>query len=184
MALVELGILGPIMCIEPTTTNLPLKYLTSEFSPTLSAVPVLSEARFHLIKLATHDGQFLFGEIAEGSFYLNSLGQIASDEWTRSIQTNPSIDAEQWVIYPDYLQAIVRVSTTRSGSDYIHASSGKPRQLSSFVAGYKAAVAKRINLLRNCPGQPVWQRSYHERLLTDDVSRQRTRQMLSQPAAS
>jgi hypothetical protein len=161
-----------------------LKYPTVGLTPPkLSTLSALADAQFYLVKLTAHDGQALFGEMLEGIFHPNRLGQIARDEWTGSSQANPSIDVEQWVIYPDFLQGMVRISTTGSGTDYIHAASGKPRQLSSFVAGYKAAVAKRINLFRNCPGQPVWQRSYHERLLPDPMSRQRTRQMLIQPAA-
>ncbi|MGD1907067.1 MAG: hypothetical protein ACFB0C_13875 [Leptolyngbyaceae cyanobacterium] len=162
-----------------------MKYPVSELVPSPgSTISALAEAKFYLIKLATHDSQSLFGEIREGYFHLNSLGQIAADEWTRSTQANPSIDAEQPIIQPGALQGIVRMRIPQNGGDYVAATSGKPRLLSSFVAGYKAAVAKRINLLRNCPGQPVWQRSYYERLLTDEMSRQRTRQMLRQPAAS
>ncbi len=171
------------MCIEPTTF-IPLKYHPSEFiPPPISAVSVLPEAQFYLIKLATHDHQALFGEMAAGHFCLNSLGQIAVDEWMGATKAHQAIAIDQWAIYPDYLQGIVKVLPVCGGRDYIHGASRKPRLLSSFVAGYKAAAAKRINLCRDSWGQPVWQRSYHERPLTDDSSRQQIRQMLTQSAA-
>ena len=169
------------MCIEPSFSPLPLKYPPSKLvPPPISAVSGLTEAKFYLIKLATHDHQALFGEMSEGHCQLNSLGQVAVDEWTRSTQAHQSVEIDQWVIYPNYLQGIVRVQAFHNGGDYIHAPSSKPRLLSSF----KAAAAKRINLLRNCPGQPVWQRSYDECPLTDDISRQRSRQMLIQPTVA
>jgi putative transposase len=172
------------MCIETTSSFLPLTYQTSELvTPAISSLSAVAEAKFYLIKLATHDHQALFGEMAAGHLRLNSLGQIAVDEWTRAINARDAIEIDQWVIYPDHLQGIVRIQPSRSGDDYLHTPSSKPRLLSSFVAGYKAAAAKRINLRRNCPGQPVWQRSYHQRPLVDEVSRQRTRQMLMQPTA-
>jgi hypothetical protein len=43
----------------------------------------------------------------------------------------------------------------------------KPWLLSSFIAGFKAAAAKRINLCLNQQGQSVWQRTYDEILITD-----------------
>ncbi|NJN20327.1 MAG: hypothetical protein HC812_02855 [Leptolyngbya sp. RL_3_1] len=161
-----------------------MTYQTSELvTPPIPPLPTLTEAKFYLIKLATHDHQALFGEMVAGQLCLNGIGQIAVDEWNRAIQAHDAIEIDQWVIYPEHLQGIVKIQSSRNGDDYLRTPSSKPRLLSSFVAGYKAAAAKRINLCRNCPGQPVWQRSYHERALTDEVSRQRSRQMLMQPLA-
>jgi putative transposase len=43
----------------------------------------------------------------------------------------------------------------------------KARSLSSFVAGFKSATTKRINIVRNTPGAPVWQRNYYEHVIRD-----------------
>ena len=73
-------------------------------------------------------------------------------------------------------------STERLGEDPrsidqtpIRAHGSTPRQLQrrahsigSFVAGFKAAATKRINIHRNAPGIPVWQRNYYERIIRDD----------------
>jgi REP element-mobilizing transposase RayT len=38
-----------------------------------------------------------------------------------------------------------------------------------MIVGFKSAVTKRINALRNSPGSPVWQRNYYERVIrTED----------------
>jgi putative transposase len=42
------------------------------------------------------------------------------------------------------------------------------RSLSSFVQGFKSAVTTRINILRNMPGKPVWQRSFHDRIIRNE----------------
>jgi len=47
--------------------------------------------------------------------------------------------------------------------------------LGSFVAGYKAATAKRINAMRDAPGRPVWQRDYWEHVVRDEPDCQRIR---------
>ena len=43
-----------------------------------------------------------------------------------------------------------------------------PRSLGSFVAGYKSAATKRINVLRRTPGLSVWQRNYYEHVIRND----------------
>ncbi len=39
-----------------------------------------------------------------------------------------------------------------------------------IVRGYKSAVTKRINALRNTPGLPVWQRNYHEHIIRNETA--------------
>lgn len=39
------------------------------------------------------------------------------------------------------------------------------RSLGSCIAGYKAAVTRRINQMRDTPGAPVWQRNYHDHII-------------------
>jgi len=47
--------------------------------------------------------------------------------------------------------------------------------LASFIVGYKGAVTRRINALRETPGAPVWQRNYYERVLRNDDELNRAR---------
>jgi putative transposase len=41
-----------------------------------------------------------------------------------------------------------------------------------LVAGFKSATTKHINLIRNTPGTPVWQRNYYEHIIRNDPSLQ------------
>jgi hypothetical protein len=36
------------------------------------------------------------------------------------------------------------------------------------MAGFKSAVTKSINTLRDTPGRPVWQRNYFERIIRNE----------------
>jgi putative transposase len=47
---------------------------------------------------------------------------------------------------------------------------GKPTSntIPTIVRGYKAAVTKQINILRNCPKCPVWQRNYYEHIIRNE----------------
>jgi len=44
------------------------------------------------------------------------------------------------------------------------------KTVGAIVRGYKSAVTKQINILRNCPKCPVWQRNYYEHIIRDEMS--------------
>jgi putative transposase len=48
---------------------------------------------------------------------------------------------------------------------------GKPTSntISAIARGYKAAVTKQINIVRNAPGCPVWQRNYYEHVIRSEA---------------
>ena len=40
--------------------------------------------------------------------------------------------------------------------------------LGAVIRSYKSAVSKYVNILRNGPGIPVWQRNYHDRIIRNE----------------
>ena len=48
-----------------------------------------------------------------------------------------------------------------------------PKSLGALIAGYKSAVTKRINIIRDNPGGSVWQRNYYEHVIRDEADYQR-----------
>jgi hypothetical protein len=47
---------------------------------------------------------------------------------------------------------------------------GKPtsNSIPTIIRGFKSAVTKQINVIRNTPGIPVWQRNYYEHIIRND----------------
>ena len=43
-----------------------------------------------------------------------------------------------------------------------------PRSIPTIVRAYKSAVTKQINLLRQTPGEAVWQRNYYEHIIRSE----------------
>ncbi|MEY4518330.1 MAG: hypothetical protein RLZZ499_929 [Cyanobacteriota bacterium] len=43
----------------------------------------------------------------------------------------------------------------------------KPKSLSSLMAGFKSITTKKINILRDAPATPLWQRNYYEHIIRD-----------------
>lgn len=52
--------------------------------------------------------------------------------------------------------------------------------MSTFVGGYKSAVPREINALRNTPGTPVWQRNYYEHVIRDETDLTRVRRYIEE----
>ncbi len=136
------------------------------------------EIAFYYVRLKTHDSDSLFKleDSCEQAISSQSPAKIVSDELRQAGTNHKGITLEQWVLEPDSLHALVslRPEQLKQG-----ARSAKPAILTAFIAGLKAATAKRINLIRNEPGSPVWQRSYKEQLIEDDMMLFRLRKKLT-----
>ncbi|WP_322746087.1 transposase [Nostoc sp. LEGE 06077] len=52
----------------------------------------------------------------------------------------------------------------------------KPRSISSLIAGFKSATTKQININRNTPKAPVWQRNYYDRIIRHEAALEKIRQ--------
>ena len=116
---------------------------------------------------------------------VSSIAQIVADELLLAAEYH-GITLKHWVILPNELHALMtlsddhhssvggrlrdRVTSPRNRAAFSkNHTTSKPRWLTTFIATFKAATAKRINLLRNQPGALVWRRSYNEQLMEDGL---------------
>jgi REP element-mobilizing transposase RayT len=61
---------------------------------------------------------------------------------------------------PDHVHAIIQLQPVKNGE--------RTPSLHEIVRALKTFSAKRINILRNKTGQPVWQRSYYDHIIRDE----------------
>jgi hypothetical protein len=54
----------------------------------------------------------------------------------------------------------------------------QPKSLGSLIAGYKSAVTKRINELRQTPRAKLWQRNYWEHIVRNEPELNRIREYI------
>lgn len=142
----------------------------------------------YFITICTHQRDLLFGEIMDGVMHLNPFGQIVVTGWLRSAEIRQEIDFDAWVIMPNHLHGIVLINSLDQPENPVGADGRpplpsapqttetlhrQPRSLSSFIAGFKSATTKQINLLRCTPRAPVWQRNYYEHIIRDTLSFER-----------
>jgi REP element-mobilizing transposase RayT len=140
-----------------------------------------SQPGAYFVTLCTYKRQCWFGEIENDRMYLNQIGKIVANEWLRTAEIRSNFQLDEWIIMPNHLHGIVIiVDRLNSNTDIVGADNAnvlgarnaplqqKPNSLSSFIAGFKSAVTKQINLLRNNQDFPIWQRNYYESIIRDE----------------
>ena len=140
-----------------------------------------AQAGAYFVTFVTHQRQCLFGEIVDGEMLVGSHGDTVMEEWLRSAEVRREIELDAFVLMPNHVHGIVIIRDVGAhGRAPLPPTSHRPpRSLGSFVAGFKSAITKRINLLRETPGRPVWQRNYYERVIRDDAELNRMRQYIA-----
>ncbi len=110
-------------------------------------------------------------------------GEIVRQEWWQSAVLREELGLDAFVIMPNHIHTIVSIlNRPRNESVGAHGRApllGRPpRSLGSFIAGFKAATTRRINILRDTPGAAFWQRNYWERIIRDEDEMNRIRQYI------
>ena len=133
-----------------------------------------TEERLYFVTLCTDWREPIFGEVVEGQMQLSRYGSIVAEEWRRSPEIRPELVLDAYVIMPDHMHALVGISEEESRAHCRAALQPEPhrgsrdrapRSLSSFIAQFKAHSTKRINELRNTPGNKVWQPRFHDHVV-------------------
>ncbi|MDX1640557.1 MAG: transposase, partial [Balneolaceae bacterium] len=103
-----------------------------------------------------------------------------------------------FVIMPNHMHAIFRIvaNIQELGQPTVGAYGDTPlrdhksefkspsKTVGAIVRGYKSTVTKQINLVRQTPGQKVWQRNYYEHIIRNEKSLNRIRDyILNNPAS-
>lgn len=141
-----------------------------------------SQVGWYFVTICTYQKQCWFGDIRRGEMQLNQIGKIVANEWLYSAQMRQEIDLDEWIIMPNHLHGIAILTDNQKNwnirdMDGQHTPNlgarhaplqQKPRSLSSFIAGFKAAVTKRINAIHQAPSFSIWQRNYYESIIRDE----------------
>ena len=157
------------------------KHYPQRKSPRLSGYNY-AQSGAYFITICAVGRAHLFGKIVDDEMVWNGYGKIAQEEWERTPQIRREIDIDLFVVMPNHFHAIVLIVGDDSDADERPTDAQPcvparaPRSLGSLIAGYKSVVTKRINMLRNTPGEPVWQGRYHDHIIRNEKSLNKIRE--------
>jgi REP element-mobilizing transposase RayT len=124
----------------------------------------------YFITFCAENKQCLFGEIVDDEMILNEYGNIVQEELLKTLSIRREIELITYCVMPNHVHAVILLNDAQGDRPVAPTSTTlRPRSIGAFVAGYKSAVTKRINEIRNTPGLPVWQRNYYEHVIRDEA---------------
>ncbi len=140
----------------------------------------------YFVTINSHHRKPLFGEIQNGKMILSKAGIIAVHQWRKIPKYMPNVEIDQFVIMPDHMHGIIIFTNhiVHAGAVHeppLHEPHPQPRRimgLPRIIGHYKMISSKHINLLRNTPGIPVWQRNYFECIIKSEKSINRIRRYI------
>ncbi len=137
----------------------------------------------YFVTTVTRDRLSLFGEIVADSMRLNAFGDIVRACWDDLPSHYAHIELDAFVVMPNHVHGII-ILENPAGEGLKPSPAGtiatttKRHGLPEIVRAFKTFSARRINELRGTPNVPVWQRSFHERVIRSDHELNRIRQYL------
>jgi REP element-mobilizing transposase RayT len=131
-----------------------------------------SQEGAYFLTICVQNRECLFGEIQDDLVNLNGYGNIVDQGWHQLPIRFNHVEIDESVIMPNHFHGIVVIHANTGG--------GTPSQqdrpvLGEIVAYFKYQTTKRVNQLRNTPGQKVWQRNYYEHIIRSEASLDRLR---------
>ncbi len=143
---------------------------------------------YYYITICTKNREWLFGNIVGGKMQLSAIGEIVLQGWNDSFVMRAELFCDQFVIMPNHIHGIIiiekpvethgRASLHQSHTDVPSPPYRTPKSVSSFIAGFKSAVTKRINEIRQTPGVPLWQSRFYDHVIRDEKSLQKIREYI------
>ena len=147
----------------------------------------------YFITICTQSRECRFGEIVNEVMQLNDAGRIVADAWAWLGQQYDHVVMDEWVVMPNHLHGIIVIVDDCRGGSETKCTGGsetkctggsrtaptEPRKpLGRLIGAYKTVSTKRINEKHQTPGEQLWQRNYHERIIRNANELHRIRQYI------
>lgn len=135
-----------------------------------------SNPNWYFVTICTKDKECLFGEIKNGRMILNNIGSIVKEELFKTKEIRRNVDIDYYVIMPNHIHAIIiieyKIESNKRRGELQFAPTNKfvspSHTIGAIVRGFKGSATKRINVIRNKPSHPVWQRNYYEHIIRNE----------------
>ena len=143
-----------------------------------------SEDGAYFVTVCAKDRECIFGTIEDQKVILNDASMMVGKWWMELANKFSNIELDKYVIMPNHFHGIIVIT-----SDYCRGEvasplnvvgNKRPKQmggetpplhkhtLGQIVAYFKYQSTKAINITRENPGVPIWQRNYYEHVIRNE----------------
>ena len=134
-----------------------------------------SAAGAYFVTIVTHHREPMLGDVADTVMNLSRFGEVADSCWRELPDHYRHASLDAWIVMPNHVHGVIVLAEDGGGT--------KRHGIPEIVRGFKTFSARRINEHRNTPGLPVWQRSYYDHIIRDDVDLHDVRQYIDRNPA-
>ncbi|RWX47114.1 REP element-mobilizing transposase RayT [Candidatus Electrothrix aarhusensis] len=148
-----------------------------------------AQAGAYFVTICVQGRECLFGEITNRVMRLHDAGNIVAEQWIKTGDIRDTVELDAWTVMPNHFHGIiVLIDTARRGTARRAPTCraptterfGKPvsGSLPTIVRAFKSAATKNVNILRNTPGNKLWQPNYWEHIIRNETELQRIREYI------
>ncbi|WP_413175267.1 transposase [Anabaena azotica] len=150
-----------------------------------------SQEGAYFVTICTHNRERLFGNIINSQMELNEYGHAVVEGWLKTPELRPNVELDEFIVMPNHLHGIIIIcrgvlqyAPTTESMPISNSLLRSPSQtIGAIVRGFKGAVTKQINQMRDLPETPIWQRNYYESIISTENDLHRTREyIINNPA--
>jgi putative transposase len=130
----------------------------------------------YFVTICAKHRKMLFGDIVEDGIHLNFIGLVVKECWEDLPRPYHFLELDAFIVMPNHFHGILVITGNPDvGAGLKPAPTIKPHALPEFVRALKTFSARRINEILGTPGKPVWQRSYYEHVVRNEIDLEETR---------
>ena len=115
----------------------------------------------------------LFSRIVKGKVELTDIGEEIRRSWEYIPTSAPCASVDEYVIMPDHFHGILHLNNPEEPLRKDPEFTCAPRSLGSIMSIFKMAVTHHVK--GRHPGQHIWQRRYHDRVIRNEEELERIR---------
>ncbi|CAG0960755.1 hypothetical protein ANRL2_00843 [Anaerolineae bacterium] len=143
-----------------------------------------TQAGAYFVTLVTHQRELLFADPI--------LRRAVETLWQAIPKHSPAVALDEYVVMPNHMHGVLWITGAGRGEALAHAIQPTgivsmsdiladmhstanasplrmlPGSLSAVVGNFKSITTRRLNRIRRTPGEVVWQRSFHDRIIRNE----------------
>ncbi len=106
-----------------------------------------SQEGIYFLTLCVKNRTHLFGTISNGKMNLNPFGEIAKEEWIKSMEIRGNITLGEFRIMPNHMHGIIQINYSKGENNHTGKFRSPSQTIGAIIRGYKGVTTKRIKIL-------------------------------------
>lgn len=140
-----------------------------------------SQGGYYFVTVCVQVKHNVFGQVVNGVMTLNDVGHAVRNVW-KGLECHYShCRLDEHVIMPDHIHGIIEIVGAGSPGPNEKGGETPPLRnysLSDMMGYFKYQSTKQINVLLNCPGKTLWQRSFYDHIIRNEQDLKSTREYI------